>query len=91
VPDRQEGARYPVVPAALLGRLAVTGNYRGKGLAGILFSDAILRAARAEPGVFAMVADAKDAAARRFYEQYGFALTAGEVRRLYLPIALAFG
>ncbi len=81
--------RYPVVPAALLGRLAVAGNYQGKGLGGVLLGDAALRVARAELGVFAMLVDAKDAAAQRFYEHYGFTLLPGEERRLCLPIALA--
>lgn len=81
--------RYPVVPAALLGRLAVAGNYQGKGLGGVLLSDAVLRVARAELGVFAVLVDAKDAAAQRFYEHYGFTLLPGEEHRLCLPIALA--
>jgi GNAT superfamily N-acetyltransferase len=79
--------RYPVVPAVLLGRLAVALHYQGEGLGGILIADALKRTARAELGVFAMVVDAKDEAARRFYEHYGFALLPGETRRLFLPIA----
>jgi GNAT superfamily N-acetyltransferase len=81
--------RYPVVPAALLGRLVVAKNYQGKGLGGVLLGDAVLRVARAELGVFALLADAKDEAARQFYEHDGFALLQGEDRRLCLPIALA--
>jgi hypothetical protein len=42
--------RYPVVPAALLGRLAVSRRYRGQGLGGILLADALKRTARAELG-----------------------------------------
>jgi GNAT superfamily N-acetyltransferase len=81
--------RYPVVPAVLLGRLAVNRPYQGRGLGGILLADALKRAARAELGVYAMVVDAKDEAARRFYEHYGFTLLPGEMRRLCLPIAAA--
>jgi len=81
--------RYPVVPAALLGRLAVAQNYQGKVLGSVLLGDALLRTARAELGVFAMLVDAKDDAAQRFYERYGFALLPGEDRRLCLPIATA--
>jgi GNAT superfamily N-acetyltransferase len=81
--------RYPVVPAALLGRLAVAQHYQGKGLGGVLLSNAVLRVARAEVGVFAMLVDAKDDAAQRFHEHYGFTLLPGEDRRLCLPIALA--
>lgn len=81
--------RYPVVPAVLLGRLAVDRSYQGKGLGGVLLGDALMRTARAELGVFAMVVDAKDEAAQRFYEHYGFTLLPGEMRRLCLPIATA--
>ena len=47
------------------------------------------RSARAELGVFAMVADAKDQAAQHFYEHHGFTLLATDTRRLYLPITAA--
>jgi len=80
---------YPVVPAALLGRLAVSRRYQGQGLGGVLLADAVQRTARAELGVFAMLVDAKDEAARRFYEHLGFALLPGEGRRLCLPISAA--
>lgn len=81
--------RYPVVPAALLGRLAVGRHYQGQGLGSVLLADALKRTARAELGVFAMVVDAKDAAAQRFYERYGFTRLPGEARRLCLPITAA--
>jgi ribosomal protein S18 acetylase RimI-like enzyme len=81
--------RYPVVPAVLLGRLAVARHYQGQGLGGILLVDALKRTSRAEFGVFAMVVDAKDEAAQRFYEHHGFTLLPGEARRSCLPIAAA--
>jgi ribosomal protein S18 acetylase RimI-like enzyme len=81
--------RYPVVPAVLLGRLAVDRSYQGKGLGSVLLGDALMRTARAELRVFAMVVDAKDEAAQRFYERFGFTLLPGESRRLCLPIATA--
>lgn len=81
--------RYPVVPAALLGRLAIATRSQGKGLGAALLADALLRVARVEMGVFAMLVDAKDDAAQRFYEKHGFVLLAGEQRRLVLPIATA--
>jgi ribosomal protein S18 acetylase RimI-like enzyme len=80
---------YPVVPAALLRRLAVDRRYQGMGLGGVLLGDALMRSARAELGVFAMVVDAKDEAAQPFYERYGFTLLPGETRRLCLPISTA--
>jgi ribosomal protein S18 acetylase RimI-like enzyme len=81
--------RYPVVPAALLGRLAVSATFQGRGLGAALLADALLRTARVEMGVFAMIVDAKDDTAQRFYEKHGFKLLAGEQRRLVLPIATA--
>ena len=77
--------RYPVIPAALLGRLAVSVAAQGRGLGAAVLADALLRTARVEMGVFAMVVDA----AQRFYEKHGFTLLVGEQRRLVLPIATA--
>jgi ribosomal protein S18 acetylase RimI-like enzyme len=37
----------------------------------------------------AMIVDAKDESAQRFYERYGFKLLTGEARRLILPIDAA--
>ncbi len=81
--------RYPVVPAVLLGRLALTRHYQGQGLGGVLLADALKRTLRAEFGVFAMVVDAKNEAAQRFYEHHGFTLLPGEQRRLCLPMTAA--
>jgi GNAT superfamily N-acetyltransferase len=81
--------RYPVVPAVLLGRLAVARRYQGHGLGGVLLADALKRTSRAELGVFAMVVDAKDRSAQRFYEHFGFTLLPGEACRLCLPISAA--
>jgi GNAT superfamily N-acetyltransferase len=81
--------RYPVVPAALLGRLAVARIAQGRGLGGVLLADALKRTSRAELGVFAMIVDAKGEVAQRFYEHYGFTLLPGDGRRLCLPIDAA--
>jgi len=80
---------YPVGSTALLGRLAMATRSQGKGLGAALLADALLRVARVEMGVFAMLVDAKDDAAQRFYEKHGFVLLAGEQRRLMLAIATA--
>jgi len=81
--------RYPIVPAALLGRLAVATSHQGEGLGPALLADAIMRIARAELGIFAIVVDAKDAEATRFYERHGLRLLADEAHRLCLPMATA--
>ncbi len=64
--------RYPTLPAARLGRLAVDTRFKGRGLGGALLADAVLRAAASEVAVFAMVVDAKDAGAEAFYRHHGF-------------------
>lgn len=74
--------RYPAVPAVLLGRLAVATAHQGKGLGGALLADAILRASRAEVMAYAMVVDAKDETAARFYEHLGFQRLIDDPRRL---------
>lgn len=74
--------RYPTVPAVLLGRLAVAQAHQGKRLGGALVADALLRATRAEVMAYAMVVDAKDDAAVRFYQHLGFERLGDDQRRL---------
>ena len=74
--------RYPVIPAVLLGRLAIAKSHQGKRLGGALVADALLRAARSEVMAYAMVVDAKDEAAVRFYEHLGFTRLDDDPRRL---------
>jgi GNAT superfamily N-acetyltransferase len=63
---------YPDVPAVLLGRLAIAKSEQGRGLGAMLIADALLRASRAEIAAYAMLVDAKDESAARFYEHLGF-------------------
>lgn len=81
--------RYPVLPAALIGRLAVDRQYRRQDLGGALLFDAIQRVARAEPAVFAMIVDAKDEDAATFYRHFGFKSFVSRPMSLFLPIATA--
>ncbi len=81
--------RYPLLPAGLIGRLAVDQRCRGKGLGSALIVDAIMRAMRAEPAIFALVVDAKDDAATAFYEHLGFHRFISQPMRLFLPLAEA--
>jgi len=64
--------RYPLVPAILLGRLAVDRQFQGRGFGRFLLADALHRAVRSEIASFAVIVDAKDEAARRFYERESF-------------------
>jgi GNAT superfamily N-acetyltransferase len=79
--------RYPLIPATLLGRLAVDVRYRGKGYGRFLLADALHRAVRSEIASFAVVVDAKDDAARRFYERESFLPLVDQPMRLYRPTA----
>jgi ribosomal protein S18 acetylase RimI-like enzyme len=81
--------RYPLLPAALVGRLAVDRRFQGQGLGGALMVNAIARAMRAEPAIFALIVDAKDDAAVRFYEHHGFHRFISRPQTLFLPIAEA--
>jgi ribosomal protein S18 acetylase RimI-like enzyme len=78
--------RYPSVPIARLGRLAVDREYRGRQLGAALLWDAIERAARSEVAVFAMVVDAKDAEAISFYRHHGFVAFGSLQNQLILPL-----
>ena len=78
--------RYPSVPVARLGRLAVDLNYRGRKLGGALLWDAMMRSARSEVAVFALVVDAKDDQAEAFYRHHGFIPFGGVTRQLVLPL-----
>jgi GNAT superfamily N-acetyltransferase len=64
--------RYPLVPATLLGRLAVDRRHQGKGYGRFLLADALFRSVRSEIASFAMIVDAKDENGRRFYERESF-------------------
>lgn len=82
-------SRYPLLPAALLGRLAIDDRYQGQCFGGLLLIDALQRCLRLRSQIAAMavVVDAKDAAARGFYERYGFQRFLNREYRLYLPMA----
>lgn len=80
--------RYPLVPATLLGRLAVDENYQGQRLGAFLLVDALRRCLMSEIAAMAVVVDAKDEQARAFYQHHGFTLFPNQLRRLYLPMAI---
>lgn len=81
--------RYPQIPATLLGRLAVDRNHRGRGLGEFLLVDALRRALLGSrtTAAFAVVVEAKDDSAVRFYQQYGFVPILGQPHRLFLPLS----
>ena len=79
--------RYPLVPAGLIGRLAVATASQGRRIGGALIMDAVLRAAPADPAIFAIVIDAKDDRAANFYEHLGFKRLGSRPRTLFVSIA----
>ena len=80
--------RYPVVPATLLGRLAVDRQHQGKGLGAFLLMDALRRSLDGTANVasFAVVVHALDEEARSFYERFEFIQFPQQPDRLFLPM-----
>jgi len=80
--------RYPLVPAILLGRLAVDRSRRGKGYGELLLIDALKRCLGAKDiGWMALIVDAEDEEAVAFYERYHFIRFSPASNRLFLPRA----
>jgi GNAT superfamily N-acetyltransferase len=79
--------RYPLVPATLLGRLAVDRRQQGRGYGRFLLADALHRAALSEIASFAVIVDAKDDSARRFYERESFLPLLDQPMKLFRPMA----
>jgi len=80
--------RYPMVPATLIGRLAVSIAFRGQGLGEMLLMDALHRSLVLSEQVAsaAVIVNAKNDQARRFYLKYGFLELPGISGRLFLPM-----
>ena len=79
--------KYPLVPATLLGRLAVDKIHQGRGYGRFLLADALFRAVRSEIASFAIIVDAKDEAACRFYERESFLPFPDQPLRLFRSMA----
>jgi GNAT superfamily N-acetyltransferase len=78
--------RYPTVPVARLGRLAVALAFHGLKLGGALLWDAVQRASPSDVAVYALVVDAKDEQAESFYRHHGFVALPRASRTLILPL-----
>lgn len=80
--------RYPNVPASLLGRLAVSENFRGQGIGELLLLDALQRALgnTREIASAVVVVDAKDERARGFYLRHDFTPLPTQPNRLFYPM-----
>ena len=80
--------RYPLVPTTLIGRLAVSIDFRGQGHGETLLTDALHRILQhsGEVASAGVIVDAKDAEAVSFYKKYGFLELPEIERRLFLPM-----
>jgi len=79
--------RYPLIPAILLGRLTVDRSLQGQGIGEFLLMDALHRALvqSVEIAAAAVVVDAIDDGATRFYRHFGFVAFPAIASRLFLP------
>ncbi len=85
---RKKLPSYPCLPATLIGRLAVDETYKKRGLGELVLIDAMKRAYRisAEVASFAVVVDAINSNAEKFYKKYGFLDLSISSHRLFLPM-----
>jgi hypothetical protein len=79
--------RYPLVPATLMGRLAVDARHQGRSYGEFMLFDAFSRVLRNEIASYAFVVDAKDEKATQFYRRYRFLPLIEGGRRLFVPLA----
>jgi GNAT superfamily N-acetyltransferase len=79
---------YSNVPATLLGRLAVDHRHRGQGIGEFLLIDALRRAyfQSSQIAAVAVVVDAIDEQAARFYRHFEFIPLPDRPDRLFLPM-----
>jgi GNAT superfamily N-acetyltransferase len=85
--------RYPLIPATLLGRLAVDQRRHGQGVGEFLLMDALRRALvqSARIAAAAVVVDAIDERAAQFYKHFGFIAFPSMGGRLFLPMKTVAG
>lgn len=80
--------RYPLIPATLLGRLAVDFRQQRRGIGEILLMDALHRCLVQSSKIAAavIVVDAIDEGAARFYQRFEFIALPTTPGRLFLPM-----
>ncbi len=80
--------KYPMVSATLLGRLAVSVEFRRQGLGETLLMDALhgCLASSKQIASAGVIVDDKDESAVRFYKKYGFIALPKIEHRLFLPM-----
>lgn len=80
--------KYSELPATLLGRLARSTEFEGKGIGELLLMGALRQALNQSKKIasMAVVVDAKDDKAKNFYKKYGFIELPDHPQRLVLPM-----
>jgi predicted GNAT family N-acyltransferase len=88
-PEASKLPKYPNVPCAILGRLAVDSRYRGQRLGEHLLLDAMAKVLAQSQSIatYALIVDAKDDQAAAFYARYDFIPLPSNTHRLFLPVA----
>ena len=81
--------RYPLLPATLLGRLAVSQEHRGQKIGRFLLTDALHRSWKntAEVASLGVVVEALDEPARTFYQHHEFTPLADHPNKLFIAMA----
>jgi GNAT superfamily N-acetyltransferase len=81
------------IPVMVLGRMAVTKTYQGRGLGTGLLRDAVIRTAQAAEiaGIRAILVHVIAEQARRFSEKYGFRISPVEPMTVMISLAEAIG
>ncbi len=80
--------KYPMLPGILIGRLAVDSHHQRKKIGAHLLIDALKRSLliSSQIGINAVIVDAKDDNATKFYQHYGFIPFPSNSHKLFLPI-----
>lgn len=80
--------KYDKLPATLLGRLARSKQFKGRGVGELLLMGALKRALEHSKNIasVAVVVDAIDENAHAFYRRYGFIDIPNHPNRLFLPM-----
>ncbi|KTC91775.1 GNAT family N-acetyltransferase [Legionella cincinnatiensis] len=90
LPDKLKSKlpQYPLLPATLIGRLAVDLNYQKQTLGEVLLIDALKKAYQNtnEVASIAVAVDAINDSAINFYKKYGFLPMLSNGSKLYLPM-----
>lgn len=86
---RRRLPRYPTVPCALIGWLAVDLQFTKQGIGSMMVADAIRRVSASDIAAFAILADAIDETAAQFYRRHAFTELNASDRRFILPMRTA--